>query len=90
MFKYDKKKNENINVCLACDNNYAKYMGVTIASLIKHFDNNKQYTLHIYAMEFGFQQENINKLNLIVDNIPNIHLHHISISKEEEQRIEKV
>ena len=45
-----------INVCLAADNNYAKYMGLTILSILKNAD--KRDKLAFYILENQISQEN--------------------------------
>ena len=53
--------NEKINICLACDDNYSKYAGVVIASILKNAapkDN-----LSIYILDGGIS--NTNKENIL-------------------------
>ena len=44
-----------INVCVACDNNYAKYAGVVIASVLASSD--KDDILHFYVLDGGIEEE---------------------------------
>ena len=50
----------DINICFATDDNYAKYMGIAITSILRHklpFDN-----IHIYVLDGGISQKNKDKL----------------------------
>lgn len=38
---------DQINICLACDNNYAKYAGVVITSVLYNAENNDNYNFYI-------------------------------------------
>ncbi len=52
---------DNINVCLACDDNYSKYAGVVIASIL---DNAKSDdNICVYVLDGGITQENKDKIN---------------------------
>ena len=44
--------NNKINVCIACDDNYSKYAGVVIASILKNADLNGELLFNIYAYEW--------------------------------------
>lgn len=50
-----------INVCVACDNNYAKYAGVVIASALANSANGDE--LHFYILDGGIEDENKAKIN---------------------------
>lgn len=50
----------NINVCLACDDNYAKHAGVVIASVLS--SANPADNLVFYILDGGIQEENKNKI----------------------------
>ena len=57
-----------INVCLACDDNYARYAGVVIASILKNSESNDK--IAIYLLDGGISQENkmlLRKLSSIKD-----------------------
>lgn len=61
-------KNNKINVCLACDDNYSKYAGVVIASILANatLDDN----LSIYILDGGISEarkQEINSLKSIKD-----------------------
>lgn len=56
-FNSIKTENDDcINVCLSCDDRYAKYAGVVITSILKNADKNEN--LHIYILDGGISQEN--------------------------------
>ena len=38
---------KNINICFACDNNYAKYAGVSIASFLKNSNEDEFFNFYI-------------------------------------------
>ena len=51
---------DSINVCLACDNNYAKHAGVVIASTLA---NAQPYDrLSFYILDGGIEEDNKNKI----------------------------
>ncbi len=52
-----------INVCLACDDNYAKYAGVVIASVLKNTSAADE--LHFYILDGGISEENKAKIREI-------------------------
>ncbi len=56
-------ENNYINVCLSCDNNYAKYAGVVIASILKNAKPEDE--LRIYVLDGGISQENKANINSI-------------------------
>lgn len=49
-----------INVCLACDNNYAKYAGVVIASILANAAS--EDCLHFFILDGGIKKENKEKI----------------------------
>ena len=51
---------ENINICLAFDNNYAKYAGVVIASVLANAAETD--CLHFYLLDGGVSTENREKI----------------------------
>lgn len=53
--------NNNINICLSCDNNYSKYAGVVIASILSNA--NREDDLNIFILDGGISDEN--KQNII-------------------------
>lgn len=52
---------DRINVCLACDDNYSKYAGVVIASVLANSAQNDD--LHFYILDGGIKEENKTKIN---------------------------
>ncbi len=49
-----------INVCVSCDDNYAKYAGVVIASVLYNADSDDD--LFFYVLDGGITDENKNKI----------------------------
>ena len=47
-----------INVCLASDNNYAKYLGVTLASILVNAKAEDE--LCFYILDGGIEEDNKN------------------------------
>lgn len=54
---------KTINVCLACDNNYARYAGVVIASVLRSSMNNEK--LVFYILDGGIDDLNREKINYL-------------------------
>lgn len=52
---------QEINICLSSDDNYSKYAGVVIASILKNID--EDYDLNIYILDGGISEENKSKIN---------------------------
>ena len=50
-----------MNICLSCDNNYAQYAGVVIASIL--LNSNNDYHLNFYILDGNIEQENKNKID---------------------------
>ena len=59
-FNLETNKDCFINVCISCDDNYAKYAGVVIASVLKNADIDDD--LNIYILDGGISYENRNKI----------------------------
>lgn len=55
-----------INVCLACDDNYAKYAGVVIASVLYNAASNDE--LFFYILDGGISDTNKSKILKLKDN----------------------
>lgn len=51
---------KNINVCVACDNNYSKYAGVVIASVLAN--SNEDENLSFYILDGGIEQSQKDKI----------------------------
>ena len=54
-----------INVCLACDDNYAKYAGVVIASILD--SANPDDSLCFYILDGGIKSKNKDKILALKD-----------------------
>ena len=52
--------NDRINICLSTDDNYSRYAGVVIASILSNADENDE--LHFYILDGGIKPENRDKL----------------------------
>ena len=53
--------NQVINVSLACDDNYAEYAGVVIASVLQNSD--KEDKLAFYILDGGISEEHKAQIN---------------------------
>jgi len=58
-----------INICLASDNNYAKYLAVTIASILKNANYSDE--LHFYILDGGIDNLNKHKLQRLISKETN-------------------
>lgn len=77
----------NINVCLSCDDNYAKYAGVVIASVLANADNRDYYSFYILDDEISDSSKNeIYTLNSIKD----CHIEFVTINKADFDSYRKV
>ena len=70
--------NCSINVCLSCDNKYAKYAGVVITSVLKNADKNDD--LHFYILDGGISNDNKNKI-LSLSSIKDCNIYFIDIDE---------
>lgn len=52
-----------INICFATDNNYAKYMGLALMSVLT--SANKEDNLHFFILDNGIKQEEKDKINTL-------------------------
>ena len=55
--------NSEINICYACDNKYAPYLGVAILSVIQSHPNDK---IHFYVLDNGISEKNKIKLRAMM------------------------
>ena len=55
------ENNRTIKVCLACDDNYSKYAGVVIASVLKNSENDDE--LDFYILDGGISEEHKSQIN---------------------------
>jgi len=69
---------KNINVCLSCDNKYAKYAGVVITSILKNAD--KEDKLCVYVLDGGICEDNKNKI-LSLKNIKDCEINFVDINE---------
>ena len=65
-----------INVCLACDDNYAKYAGVVIASVLANANKNDE--LYFYILDGGIKNKNKEKI-LQLKSIKNCEINFVPI-----------
>lgn len=79
MLEMLKNKQNVINVCLACDNNYAQYAGVVIASVLANSDENE--VLNFYILENGVSSENKEKIRSLT-SIKNCSIFFVSPNNE--------
>ena len=66
-----------INICLACDKNYAKYAGVVIASVLYNAENNDNY--NFYIIHNGLSENWQNEI-LSLKNIKNYEIKFIEVN----------
>ncbi|MCQ2753434.1 MAG: hypothetical protein MJ231_00110, partial [bacterium] len=72
-----------INICYSCDNNYAKYLGVAIQSVVENASSENTY--NIYVLDGGISDTNKVKLNkLATQNCNIIYTDMYSLKKEYE------
>lgn len=67
-----------INICLSTDNNYSKYAGVVIASILSNA--NPEDKLHFYILDGEIQKENKEKI-LSLKNIKNCEITFVPIDE---------
>ncbi|MBR4508182.1 MAG: sulfatase-like hydrolase/transferase [Elusimicrobiaceae bacterium] len=72
-------KNETINICFATDNNYAKYMGLALMSILK--SANKEDKLHFFILDNQIKQEEKDKIATL-KKIKDFEITYISINDE--------
>lgn len=68
-----------LNVCLSCDDNYSKYAGVVIASILNNA--NCEDKLFFYIFDGGISKENKEKINSL-RTIKDCKIHFIPITEE--------
>ena len=68
-----------INVCVSCDDNYAKYAGVVIASVLANADNDDN--LYFYILDGGISEENKEKIASL-KSIKNCEINFVSIDEK--------
>ena len=68
-----------INICIACDDNYSKYAGVVMASVLYNAAKNDEITF--YILDGGISEEQKNNIDLL-KNIKNCSIKFIKIDEE--------
>lgn len=76
-----------INICLSCDDNYSKYAGVVMASILFNADNDDN--LHFYILDGNISQKNKENL-LSLKNIKNCNIHFIPIDESKFQIYQQI
>ena len=79
--------NKDINVCVACDNNYSKYAGVVIASVLAN--SNKDENLSFYILDGGIEQSQKDKI-LELRSIKDCHIEFVNIDENLFEEYKKV
>ena len=69
-----------INVCLSCDDNYSKYAGVAIASILSNANSDDK--LHIYILDGDITKENKEKI-LSLKSIKDCSIDFVKINKSD-------
>ena len=69
---------DRINVCISCDDNYAKYAGVVIASVL--VNANEEDDLHFYVLDGGITYENKSKISSLI-SIKDCEINFVSIDE---------
>ena len=70
--------NKNINVCVACDNNYSKYAGVVIASVLANSEQDEN--LCFYILDGGIEKSQKDKI-LELKSIKDCHIEFVNIDE---------
>lgn len=76
-----------INICLACDDNYAKYAGVVIASIMKNSESDE--ILNFYILDGGISDDNKSKFNEL-KTIKNCNIEFVQIDESMFEDYKKV
>ncbi len=69
---------EQIAICFAGDDTYAKHIGVALSSLVQNTSVNNHYDIIILDNQISFHHKNL--LKLVVKNYKNVHLRFIGVS----------
>ena len=78
---------KNINVCVACDNNYSKYAGVVIASVLAN--SNEDENLSFYILDGGIEQSQKDKI-LELKSIKDCNIEFVNIDENLFEEYKKV
>ncbi len=76
-----------VNVCLACDNNYAKYAGVVIASILYNAQNSTH--LNFYVLDGGIDDKRKKEI-LTLSCIKDCNINFVEVNSNEFKDYEKV
>lgn len=76
-----------INICLACDKNYARHAGVVIASIL--FNALKETTINFYILDGGILEEDKSKI-FSLKTIKDCEINFISINENDFDEYKKV
>ena len=68
-----------MNILFSSDNNYAQHLGVAIYSLLSH--NQDAEAVHIYIVDNGISEDNVNRLNEMAKAFSNAEVTYISFQK---------
>lgn len=71
---------KEINVCFSCDDNYSKYAGVVIASILSNAESDE--FIHFFILDGNISQENKDKL-LELKQIKNCEINFIQVKEEQ-------
>lgn len=83
----EKEISTSVNVCLACDDNYAKYAGVTVASILA---NAKQDDLiNVYILDGGVSEKSKAEI-LSLDKIHKCNISFITINNNDYKDFENI
>ena len=84
----DNKNSQNIPIVLAADDNYTYYVGVCITSILENAD--KKHNYDFYIIGEGLNDENKEKLRLILSSYNNASLRIVNISSLLEKYDKKI
>ena len=72
------KVSNNINICVSCDDNYSKYAGVLIASVLSNADRDDN--LNIYILDGGISDEHKSEI-LSLKSIKDCNINFVKIDE---------
>lgn len=70
----------DLNICMASDDNYAMHMGVCMVSVMENNQNNFD-NINFHILDNNLSEDNVNKLDSIKLNYPNMNIHYYDIYK---------
>ena len=76
-----------VNVCVACDDNYSKYAGVVIASILSNASNSTN--LYFYVLDGGISETHKKEI-LSLQNLKNCSINFIKINDKDFDEYQKV